>query len=44
MKIKQDSDAKIGDIGQIVADLLKERAGLEVDPKRVELMSGEYAC
>jgi len=41
LKIK---DAKIGDINQIVANLLNERVGLKIDPKRVELYSGEYQC
>ena len=43
-EILKISDAKIGDIGQIVANLLEERVGLKIDPKRVELYSGEYQC
>lgn len=43
-EILKHENAKIGDIGKIVADALKERVGLEIDPKDVKLISGEYAC
>lgn len=37
-------DSKIGDIGKIVAGILHERAGLTIDPNKVTVISGEYAC